>query len=342
MVGAVVVCGDGVVGEGWHVKVGEPHAEVNALHDAGEAARGADLYVTLEPCCFTGRTGPCTEAIIAAGIRRVVVAADDPNPRVAGGGVARLREAGIEVVEGVLGEASHRLNEVFDHWIMARRPWVELKLAISLDGRIAASDGQSHWITGAPARRRVHERRAAMDGVMVGRRTAALDDPLLTVRDAPAPGGDPIRVLVDSTLRVPADAKLYTTVSAERPVVVATTVDPADPRAIALSNTGVEVWRLPGADGRVDLEALLGRLATREPKPVASLLVEGGGVLAASLVDAGLVCRLRLFIAPILLGGDATAALAGLGLIAPSAAPRWRIEGVAPVGDDIELTAVPA
>ncbi len=241
MVGAVVVRDGQIVGEGWHVRAGEPHAEVNALTDAGDAARGADLYVTLEPCCFTGRTGPCTEAVIAAGVRRVVVAAEDPNPRVAGGGVARLREAGLEVVEGVLDDASHALNEIFDHWVLARRPWVELKLATSLDGRIAAASGASRWITGAPARRRVHERRAALDAVMVGRRTASVDDPTLTVRDAPAPSGDPIRVVVDSRLEVPLSARLYTTASPDRPVVVGTAVDTTDPRAVARADARVSV-----------------------------------------------------------------------------------------------------
>ncbi|MCB9733902.1 MAG: bifunctional diaminohydroxyphosphoribosylaminopyrimidine deaminase/5-amino-6-(5-phosphoribosylamino)uracil reductase RibD [Deltaproteobacteria bacterium] len=338
MVGAVVFDGERVLGEGFHPRAGEPHAEVFALRAAGERARGASMAVTLEPCCHTGRTGPCTDAVIAAGIRRVVVAAVDPNPLVAGEGLRRLEAAGVEVVSGVMAAEAERLNEAFNRWIVSRRPFVTLKLATSLDGRIAARTGSSRWITGPAARARVHALRAASDGVLVGVGTALADDPQLTARDVPGLWDPPARLVVDSQLRLPATARLLDA-TLPGPVIVATAVPPGDPRGHALAAAGAELLHVPGDDGRVDLEGLLVALGARADKPITSLLVEGGGVLAGALVARGLVDALILHKAPFLLGADGVAAVGPLGLDAPGDAPRLVVAAVERLGDDVEIVA---
>lgn len=338
MVGAVLVKDGEVVGEGFHPRAGEPHAEVFALRAAGERARGATLVVTLEPCCHQGRTGPCTEAVISAGVARVVVAAVDPNPLVAGRGVQRLEDAGLSVVSGVMAAEAERLNEAFNHWILTRRPLVTLKLATSLDGRIAARTGSSRWITGAAARARVHALRAASDAVAVGIGTALADDPLLTARGVPGRWDPPVRVVLDSSLRLPPAARLLDP-ALPGAVLIATAAPPGDPRGRALTDAGAELLHLPGERGQVDLRALMAALGGRAGRPVTSLLVEGGGTLAGALVRADLVDKLVLHQAPLLLGGDAVAAVGPLGLDAPGDAPRLVIDGVARLGDDVELIA---
>lgn len=339
MVGAVVVRAGRIVGEGFHVRAGEPHAEIHALRAAGDLARGADLYVTLEPCCFTGRTGPCTEAVIESGVRRVFVGTRDPNPRVAGRGVARLREAGIEVVEGVDEAACRSINVVFEHWVTTGLPYVVLKLATSLDGRIAAAGGASRWITGPESRRRVHALRSELDAVLVGSRTALADDPRLTVRDLEPPHRHPHRILVDGDLRVPLTAKLY---DGEAPLLVATARTDDDADAGARRFAGAEVLSVPGPDGHVDLAALLSHLGGRSPKPLTSLLVEGGGQLAAAFLRARLVQRIHLFLAPSFLGADGVPALGALGVATPADAPRLRILSTDRRGDDLEVVCEPA
>ncbi len=340
MVGSVIVADDVIVGEGYHHQAGEPHAEVNALREAGERARGATAYVTLEPCRHTGRTGPCTRALLDAGISRVVVGALDPNPEMAGRSIALLREAGLEVEHGVLAQECHALNEVYEHWMLTGRPWVTVKLAASLDGRIATASGASRWITGPAARRRVHELRADVDAVMVGSGTALADDPRLDVRDALAPGGQPRRIVVDSGLRVPPGSRLFDATIAP-PAMLATTAAGGDSRLVPWLERGAQVLSLPAVDGKVDLCALLDALGALRPDPVCSVLVEGGGGLTAALMRAGLVDRLHLFMAPILLGGDGLPAVGPLALQAPADARRWRIDSTARVGDDLELTLTP-
>ena len=335
MVGAVVVRDDRVVGEGHHQRAGGPHAEIWALEAAAEAARGADIYVTLEPCCHTGRTGPCTEAIIGAGLGRVFVGAVDPNPMVGGKGVAQLRSAGIEVQSGVLEPDCRMLNEAFNRWITTHLPLVTVKLGQTLDGRIAARTGESRWITSSQARLEVHRMRAAADAVLVGSGTALADDPQLNVRGIDVEGLDPLRVLVDSKLSVPPSFKLF----ADPRIIVATAVPMDSPRVAAIAATGAEIWSLPGGDGRVDLAALIARLGSREPQPITSLMVEAGGTLVASLLRHELVDKLRLFVAPSVMGRDGWASIGDLEADAPAEAPQLEIASVDRIGPDLDIVA---
>ncbi|MGM0577481.1 MAG: bifunctional diaminohydroxyphosphoribosylaminopyrimidine deaminase/5-amino-6-(5-phosphoribosylamino)uracil reductase RibD [Myxococcota bacterium] len=341
MVGAVVVRDGVCVGEGFHVRAGGPHAEVHALREAGADARGADMYVTLEPCNHRGRTGPCTEAILRAGVARVILGAGDPNPQVCGSGVARLREGGVEVITGVLAEECHALNEIFEHWITTGRPLVVLKLAATLDGRIAARTGASRWITGPEARREVHRMRARLDAVMVGSGTALADDPRLTARGVDdEAGGDPLRIVVDSGLAVPTTARLFEGAGAPG-VLVATARPDDDPGAEVRRSLGAEVWSLPSPDGRVDVTALIDRLGARIPRPVTSVLVEGGSGLATALLRAGRVDRLITFLAPRLMGSDGVPAVGSLGVDTPDEAPGFVVDRVRRVGADVEIVARP-
>ncbi|MCD6129075.1 bifunctional diaminohydroxyphosphoribosylaminopyrimidine deaminase/5-amino-6-(5-phosphoribosylamino)uracil reductase RibD, partial [Candidatus Bipolaricaulota bacterium] len=248
LVGAVVVKDGEVIAEGYHARYGGPHAEMVALSRAGERARGADLYVNLEPCVHWGKTPPCVDRIIAAGIRRVILAARDPNPLVNGKGVDKLRSAGIEVVEGVLREEAEKLNEIFFHWVKTQRPFVALKLAMSLDGKIASRTGKSRWITGEEARKKVHELRRRYAAVLVGVNTVLTDDPQLTVREVEGP--QPLRIVLDSRGRIPLSAKVL---SGEAPTLIATTQAMPEEIEHKLREKGAEVWRLPARDGKVDL-----------------------------------------------------------------------------------------
>lgn len=302
MVGAVVVSGDEIVGRGFHQRAGQPHAELLALQQAGRRARGGELIINLEPCCHQGRTPPCTEAIIAAGIRRAVVGMIDPDPRVNGRGVEALRAAGIEVVVGVRGQQCVALNEAFAHHVTHRRPLVTLKSAITLDGRVATRSGHSRWVTGESARRRGHRLRDRHDAIVVGVGTVLADDPQLTCRGVPG-GRDPVRVVVDSRLRTTPDARVVrATAGSEAPTWLITSSG-SDPRRVeAMRAAGAEVLEVEStADGGddLDLHAVLRELSRRS---ILSVLVEGGPRLAGAFWRAQLVDRMVLFIAPKVIG----------------------------------------
>jgi diaminohydroxyphosphoribosylaminopyrimidine deaminase/5-amino-6-(5-phosphoribosylamino)uracil reductase len=332
MVGAVVAKAGRIIAEGYHRRAGEPHAEALALQRAGPEARGATLYVTLEPCCHHGRTPPCTDAIIASGVRRVVAAMRDPNPLVAGKGLRRLRRAGIEVEVGLLEEQARRLNEAYCHRITTGRPFVTLKLAASLDGKIATRTGSSRWITAQAARLHVHRLRAESDAVMVGIGTALADDPRLTGQLGAM--RQPIRVVVDSRARLPTDAAMLREPGG--PVIVAATLRAPRSRVAALRRAGAEVLLLRERQGRVDLRALLEALGRRG---ITSLLVEGGSEIAGSLLDAHLVNKFVLFLAPILVGGArAPMIAAGRGVARLSEALRLDRLAVRRLGPDLVIT----
>lgn len=315
LVGAVVVQGDRVVGEGWHQEYGEAHAEVNALREAGSAARGATVYVTLEPCSHFGKTPPCATALVDAGVARVVFAADDPNPRAAGG-AATLRAAGIEVVGGVEREAAIDLNGRFFHAFgpdADERPWLEVKLALTLDARIADASGGSRWITGGASRVEVHRLRAGHDAIAAGIETVLADDPELTVRGALEPRRAPIRIVFDRRLRLPLESKLVRSASVV-PVWVVCAPDAAG-NARELRDAGVRLVEAP------HLEAALRLLRS---DGIASLLVEGGGRLASAMIDADLVDRLSLFYAPVMVGPSGVPAFGALRDSSLPEARRWR------------------
>ena len=312
-VGAVVVREGRIVGEGWHARFGGPHAEVVALEAAGADARGAELFVTLEPCCHHGKTPPCTEAIIAAGVQRVAAAVQDPSPEAAGRGFAQLREAGLEVTVGPLEEEARRASAAFFKRTRTGRPLVIAKWAMTLDGRLADAAGAGRWISGEASRRRVHEVRRISDAVMIGSGTALADVPSLTVRHvAPLPErGQPTRVVLDGRLRLPTEAEPAASAH-DVPVLVYTlqeTVDGAGERAEALRAAGCEVIPLPAGPGGVDLAAVLDDLGRRGASRV---LVEGGATVLGSLLDQGLADRVMVFVAPRLLAaGDARSPLEG-------------------------------
>ena len=330
VVGAVVVQGGETVGEGWHRALGERHAEVEALARAGAAARGATLYVTLEPCAHWGRTPPCVDAILAAGIARCVVAQRDPDPRVNGRGLKKLRAAGVQVELGLLADPAGEQLAAYRHAQSTGRARVTWKVASSLDGRIADARGRSQWITSAEARADGHRLRAASDAIVVGAGTARADDPRLTARTDHA-GAQPLRVIVDSRLALPRSLRVFSPPLARGTVVACTVAAPAG-RERALVARGVSVWRLPSARLRVSLPALSERLAHEGRHEV---LLEGGGTLGAAFVRAGLVQRIVLYAAPLVLGG-------GLnwcdGLSLPLATTkRGRIVSVSLVGGDARL-----
>ena len=335
MVGAVVLRDGRVVGEGWHEGPGTPHAEAMALQRAGSEARGAVLYVTLEPCDHHGRTPPCTLAVIDAGVAEVVVAAADPNPVVDGRGFERLREAGVAVRTGVLRVEAERQTAAFRRHVVTGLPLVTLKMAATLDGKVAARDGSTRWITGPEARAEVHRMRGAADAIVVGAGTALADDPALTVRDRDFRGRPPLRVLVDAAGRVPADGALF---SPEAPTLVATTHDAATRAVDAWRAAGAEValFRLD-ANGGVPLAELWADLGKRD---VQSVLLEGGPTIAWSAVRDGAVDRVVLFLAPKLLGGaGAPGILGGEGLAPLARAVDLEIVSVERVGADLRVEA---
>ena len=297
-VGSVVANAQGdVLGEGFHESTGLDHAEVAALKGAGAGARGQTLYVSLEPCNHQGRTPPCVDAILTAGIKRVVIGCRDPNPRVAGGGLERLRQAGVEVVEGVLEAEARNLIKGWSKFITSGQSYLTLKLAISLDGRIATRTGASKWITGPESRMRVQTLRATHDAVMVGVNTVLADNPRLTVRDVP--GRSPVRVIVDSKLRIPTSSQVVQTAT-QIPTCVVTTLAAPKPLEEALQALGVRVIRVPPtAEGRCEPSVMLHELAARE---VVNVMCEGGSELGGSLLASGLADELHVFVAPLLLG----------------------------------------
>ncbi|MCC7004183.1 MAG: bifunctional diaminohydroxyphosphoribosylaminopyrimidine deaminase/5-amino-6-(5-phosphoribosylamino)uracil reductase RibD [Gemmatimonadaceae bacterium] len=331
LVGAVVGRDGVIVGEGYHVAYGGPHAEVMALAAAGDRARGADVYVTLEPCAHHGKTPPCSDALIAAGVRRVIYAVPDPNP-VAGGGAARLRAAGIAVTGDVERAAAEELNApfLFAHR-GASRPWVTLKLAVSLEGALAPQDRSQRWLTGEPARKHVHLLRAGADAIAVGIGTVLADDPELTVRKGRRPRVKPARVVFDARARLPLTAKLVRTA---KKVPTWLVVQPtADSNALAtLEQKGVRVFRA---------DALGDQLATLRGAGVQHLFVEGGAGLAGSLINAGFVDRLIIFQAPVLLGAGA---LSAFGEVSTGAAftERWRLMDHRAFADDVMSVYAPA
>ncbi len=338
MVGAVVVDAEGTLaGEGFHAAFGGPHAEVEALSEAGERARGGTLYVTLEPCARHGKTPPCVDAVIAAGIFRIVIAMSDPTA--AGGGADRLRAEGLEVHEGPGAEQSRSLNRRWLHWARFRRPWVTLKAAVSMDGKVATREGDSMWITGEAARRRGLELREEHDAILVGVDTVIADDPRLTRRLGLNPVAGWRRVVLDSTLRTPSEARVVAA-DPETTLVLHTSAAGDEDRR-RLRDAGVELVELrAGDDGRVDIEAVLDTLGRRE---IAALLVEGGPTVHGSLCDAELVDEVALFMAPFIIGGSAApSAVAGRGIATLEAARRLRFEAIERHGEDFEIRAVRA
>jgi len=336
MVGAIVLDPQGeLAGEGYHAAFGGPHAEVIALREAGARARGGSLFVTLEPCVHHGKTPPCVDAIISSGVRRVVVAMRDPNPHAAGG-VERLRAEGVDVNVGGDTNGARALNRRWLTWVQERRPWVTLKAAVSLDGRIATRTGQSKWITGEAARQRGLELREEHDAILVGVDTILADNPRLTRRLGLNRTGSWHRVVLDSRLRTPSQATIVQS-DPDLTIIVHTPNAGREDRK-RLESAGVHLIESPADQtGRVDLHQLLTRLGQRG---VAALLVEGGAKVHGSFVDRDLVDEVVVFIAPILIGGTAPAAVAGTGFADLSLAPRLRFEGIERHGDDLELRAV--
>lgn len=329
-VGCVIVRDGVVVGEGFHARAGEPHAEIHALRAAGERARDATVYVTLEPCAHQGRTPPCAPALIAAGVRRVVIAMADPNPRVNGGGAAQLRAAGIEVQVGVLEDEARELNIGFVSRMTRGRPWMRMKIAASLDGKTALADGRSQWITGEAARRDGHAFRARACAVLTGVGTVRKDDPQLTVRDVET-SRQPLKILMDSRLSVAPTARLFDS----GPVLVVTASEDAA-RAAALRERGAEIVVLPNAQGKVAIDAMLRELERRELNEVH---VETGFRLDGALMQEGAVDELLLYLAPCLLGGSPRGMFEMPEVASLDARSAWRFVDVTRVGEDLRLIA---
>jgi diaminohydroxyphosphoribosylaminopyrimidine deaminase/5-amino-6-(5-phosphoribosylamino)uracil reductase len=337
LVGCVLVAQDGaVVGEGWHAQVGGPHAEVEALASAGEAARGATAFVTLEPCDHHGRTGPCTDALIEAGVARVVVAVMDPDPRVAGRGIAKLRSAGIAVEVGLLADEAEAINEPYLTSRRTKRPFVLYKTAMSLDGKIAVRSGRSRWITSEASRERVQRWRDEFDAVAVGVNTVLLDDPALTARFEGA--RTPVKVVFDSVARTPPGSRLFDPGpdGAAARVLVYVTEEAPRSRTAALEDRGATVVAVAGARGRPRLADAMSDLMSRE---VASLLLEGGGTLAWDFFAERVVDRVAWFIAPKLLGGTAAGPLAGAGVASIPEAFTLEDMRTEVIGPDLLVTA---
>ncbi|WOC31617.1 MULTISPECIES: bifunctional diaminohydroxyphosphoribosylaminopyrimidine deaminase/5-amino-6-(5-phosphoribosylamino)uracil reductase RibD [Caproicibacterium] len=331
MVGAVVVKDDRVIGSGYHRQFGGPHAERQALADCRESPRGATLYVTLEPCCHWGKTPPCTDAILESGIARVVVGSGDPNPLVAGRGIRILREHSVAVTEHVLQAACDRLNEVFLHYIQSRTPFVVMKYAMTLDGKIATAAGFSKWITGREARLRVQQDRSRYTAVLAGVGTVLADDPLLTCR---LPGGrSPIRVICDTHLRTPLTAQVVRTAKEVRTLLVCGST--AEAHRQPYLEAGCEVLPLPEQAGHVNLCALMQELGRRQ---IDSVLLEGGAALNWSALQSGIVQKVQAYLAPKLFGGAAAKGpVGGSGVSTVQDAYRLTVSEVTPLGDDLLL-----
>jgi diaminohydroxyphosphoribosylaminopyrimidine deaminase/5-amino-6-(5-phosphoribosylamino)uracil reductase len=336
VVGAVLVKGGRIIARGYHKKAGTAHAEVVALEAAGVRAKGADLYTTLEPCDHYGRTPPCSLAIREAGVRRVICASADPNPKVSGKGVARLRRAGVQVLTGVLTEEADKLNRPFFKAIRTGMPWVTLKAAATLDGKLATATGDSRWVTGEASRGWVHRLRDSVDVILVGANTVRKDDPKLTTRLPGGGGKDPLRVVVDSRLRLSPGYTVFTQKSAAR-TVVATLEDPEGRKARRFLAQGVEVWHVRQKAGRVDLKALLKRLCKAGHNHV---LVEGGAELYASFLREHLADALALFLAPKLIGTSGLSWAGDLGVKEMTQALKVKDLSFERFGDDVLLQAL--
>jgi diaminohydroxyphosphoribosylaminopyrimidine deaminase/5-amino-6-(5-phosphoribosylamino)uracil reductase len=324
-----------IVGEGFYVYDEGKHAETIALEQAGEAARGATAYISLEPHAHQGRTAPCTDALINAGVKRVVAPIEDPNPKVSGRGFAHLREAGLEVCTGLLVDEATRLNEAYIQSMRTGRPFVHLKMAVSLDGKVATATGDSRWITGEAARTRAHEMRHQYDAIMVGGRTVRIDDPLLTDRSGKLRRRPLVRVVIEQYLRTPPESQLAQTTESA-PVIIFACGDADSDALDALRDRGVQVVAQGSA---LDLASVLDDLGKRS---LQSVLVEGGPSLAALLLEAGLVDKVTFFVAPTIIGGqDAPSAIAGAGAEKIPEAVRLEDIEVRQHGDDVEITGYP-
>lgn len=329
MVGAVIVKDGRIIGEGWHHRYGDLHAERDALKNCTESPIGATIYVTLEPCCHHGKQPPCTEALLEAGISRVVLGSGDPNPLVAGKGLQILRDGGIEVTEHVLEEECRAINKAFFHYIQTKRPYVTMKYAMTLDGKIACCTGASRWVTGEEARVHVHNLRHENSAIMVGIGTVLADNPMLNCRLEGKK--NPIRVICDSSFRTPLDSRIVSTAK-EIPTIIATTVGESE-KSRAYINAGCEILTLPSHEGHVSAEAILDALGARG---ISSLLLEGGGQLNWSFMKAGLVNEIKAYIAPKLFGGrDAKSPVGGEGFPSPDLACCLKEINLTRLGRDI-------
>lgn len=337
MVGAIIVKNGKIIGKGFHQTYGDLHAERNAFADCkarGEDAEGATIYVTLEPCCHYGNTPPCTDAIIENKISRVVIGSSDPNPKVAGKGVKKLREHGIEVTEGILQPECDEINSVFFHYITTGLPYVVMKYAMTLDGKTAAYTGKSQWITGETARRSVHETRGALSAIMTGVGTVIADNPMLTCR---IPGGkNPVRIICDTKLRTPLDSNVVNTTSEAKTIIATSVCDKR--RHQPYIQKGCEIVVVPEYNGHVDLCVLMKELGSRK---IDSVLLEGGAELNWSAINCGIVNRVQAYIAPKLFGGKtAKSPMGGAGVESPDGAFIITSPKIQVIGDDILIEGV--
>ena len=334
MVGAVIVKNGRIIGKGYHKKCGELHAERNAIASLTESAEGATIYVTLEPCCHYGKTPPCTEAIIEQKIKRVVIGSRDPNPKVSGKGIKMLQEAGIEVIEDFMREECDRLNPVFFHYITTKTPYVVMKYAMTLDGKIATKTGESKWITGEAARAEVQHLRHRYMGIMPGIGTVLADDPMLNVR---VEGWkSPIRILCDSGLRIPLDGQIVKSAGKYRTIVAYADSENTEAKRKRLHEMGVETICCPDENNQVDLKKLMKYLGE---EGIDSILLEGGGTLNDSALRAGIVQEVQAFIAPKLFGGmNSKTPVEGIGVRFPSEAVKLKCTDICQIGEDIRIT----
>jgi diaminohydroxyphosphoribosylaminopyrimidine deaminase/5-amino-6-(5-phosphoribosylamino)uracil reductase len=332
LVGAVIVKNDRIIGEGYHKKRGENHAEINAFDSAKESVEGATLYVNLEPCSHYGKTPPCADKIIEKKIKRVVVAMTDPNPKVAGRGIEKLKAAGIQVDVGILKEQAALLNEVFIKYITKNVPFVHLKAGMSLDGKIATRSGQSRWITGGESRKEVHQLRAYYSGIMAGIQTVIDDDPELTCRDYE--GSNPVRIVVDTKLRIPLDSKVLLN-QENAPTIIATTESADKEKLARLETMGVKILTIPEYEGHVCLKSLMQELGNME---IDSILLEGGATLNYSSLKENIVDKVSIYIAPMLIGGQlAPSPVGGEGVLHLSDAVKLTNINYSQVGKDIKI-----
>lgn len=334
MVGAVIVKNGRIIGKGYHKKCGELHAERNAIASLTESAEGATIYVTLEPCCHYGKTPPCTEAIIEQKIKRVVIGSRDPNPKVSGKGIKMLQEAGIEVIEDFMREECDRLNPVFFHYITTKTPYVVMKYAMTLDGKIATKTGASKWITGEAARAEVQHMRHRYMGIMAGIGTVLADNPMLNVR---VEGWkSPIRILCDSGLRIPLDGQIVKSAGKYRTIVAYADSENTEAKRKRLHEMGVETICCPDENNQVDLKRLMKYLGE---EGIDSILLEGGGTLNDSALRAGIVQEVQAFIAPKLFGGmNSKTPVEGIGVRFPSEAVKLKCTDICQIGEDIRIT----
>ncbi len=331
LVGAVIVKDGRIIGEGWHEKYGELHAERNALKNCTESPEGAEMYVTLEPCCHYGKNPPCTEALIQAGIRKVYIGSDDPNPLVAGKGIQQLQEAGIEVETGVCKTECDRLNRIFFHYITTKTPYCMMKIAMTADGKTATRAGLSKWITGEASRQHVHELRKQFAGIMCGIGTVIADDPSLTCRiENPS---NPVRIVCDTHLRIPMDCKIVHTAK-EVPTIIATASE-NHAKLEKLQNLGVQILQVSSKEGHINLKSLMRKLGAQG---LDSVLLEGGSHLHESALRAGIVQHVQIYIAPKIFGGvSAKTAIGGVGVSEVDEAYRLSAPEIRQYGNDILL-----